>query len=229
MTTSHRETIASADGRSFAAYVSEPARPNGHAVILLQEIFGVTAHVRRVADRFAEDGFIAVAPDLFWRMEPGVELSHSKEDMEKAFGFLGRYPDEDGLADIASTAAHLRGRPGFTGRVAVSGLCLGGKLAYLAATLPAVDAAVSFYGVGIEKRLDAASALRCPLLLHFGDQDRYAPEAARQQIGQALQGRDAQMHLYPGADHGFYTRGSEADIALARERTNAFLQRALQA
>jgi len=229
MTNSHRDTIPSADGRSFAAYVSEPVRPNGHAVILLQEIFGVTAHVRRVADRFAEDGYLAYAPDLFWRMQPGVELSHSKEDMEKAFGFLGRYRDEEGLADIADTAARIRQRPGFGGRVAVAGLCLGGKLAYLAATLPDMDAAVGFYGVGIEKRLDAAGALRCPLMLHLGDQDRYVPPAARLQIAQAVQDKTVEMHLYPGADHGFYTRGAESDIALARERTNTFLRRALQA
>ena len=226
---SRSETIQRPDGRSFSAYISEPERPNGHAVIVLQEIFGVTRHIRAVADRFAEDGYLACAPDLFWRMEPGVELSHSKEDMAKAMDFLGRYRDEDGLEDIASTVAHLRARPGFSGKVAVAGLCLGGKLAYLAATLPGVDASVGFYGVGIEQRLQKAAALRCPLMLHFGDQDRYVPEAARSQIEQAVQGRGVKMHLYPGADHGFYTRGAEADIALARERTNTFLQRVLQA
>lgn len=229
MTNSNRDTILCADGRSFVAYVSEPERPNGHAVILLQEIFGVTAHVRRVADRFAEDGYLAYAPDLFWRMQPGVELSHSKEDMQKAFGFLERYRDEEGLADVTATAARIRQRAGFSGRVAVAGLCLGGKLAYLAATLPDVDAAVGFYGVGIEERLDAAASLRCPLMLHFGDQDRYAPQAARVQIAQAVQDKAVEMHLYPGADHGFYTRGAEGDIALARERTNTFLRRSLQA
>jgi len=226
---SHNETITSIDGRSFNAYVSEPERPNGHAVIVLQEIFGVTRAIREVADRFAQDGYLACAPDLFWRMAPGVQLSHSKEDMAQAMGFLDRYRDEDGLDDIASTAAHLRAGPGFTGRVAVAGLCLGGKLAYLAATLPSVDACVAFYGVGIEQRLDKAGALRCPLAMHFGDQDRYVPQAARGQIAQAVQGKGVEMHLYPNADHGFYTRGAEGDIALARERTNAFLQRALQA
>ncbi len=229
MTTSHRETVPSACGSRFGAYVSVPARPNGHAVILLQEIFGVTAHVRRVADCFAEDGYLTWVPDLFWRMQPGVELSHSKEDLEKAFGFLGRYKDEDGLSDIASTAAHIRGRASFTGRVAVAGLCLGGKLAYLAATLPSVDAAVGFYGVGIDERLDAVGALRCPLMLHFGDQDSYVREAARRQIAEAVRERDVQIHLYPGAGHGFYTRGAEGDIALARERSNSFLQRVLRA
>lgn len=226
---SRSETITRPDGRSFSAYISEPERPNGHAVIVLQEIFGVTRHIRAVVDRFAQDGYLACAPDLFWRMAPGVELSHSKEDMARAMDLLGRYRDEDGLEDIASTASHLRARPGFSGKVAVAGLCLGGKLAYLAAALPGVDASVGFYGVGIEQRLERAGALRCPLMLHFGDQDRYVPPAARSQIEQALQGRGVEVHVYPGADHGFYTRGAEGDIALARERTNAFLQRALKA
>lgn len=229
MTTNRYETIAADDGRAFQAYVSEPARANGHAVIVLQEIFGVTKHVRGVADRFAEDGFLAVAPDLFWRMEPGVELSHSKEDMQKAMGFLQRYRDDDGLADIRSTARHLRARPGFAGKVAAAGLCLGGKLAYLAATLPGVDAAVGFYGVGIEKRLDAAAGLRCPLLMHFGGQDPYVSAEARAEIAGALAGKDVEVHLYPEANHGFYTRGAPDDIALARERTNAFLRRTLAA
>ena len=227
--TPRHETIPTGDSSSFNAYVSEPARPNGHAVIVLQEIFGVTKHVRGIADRFAEDGYLAYAPDLFWRIEAGVELSHSKEDMQKAFGFVERYRDEDGLADITSTARHIRSRAGFNGRIAAAGLCLGGKLAYLAATLTEVDAGVGFYGVGIEKRLDAAGALRAPLLLHFGDQDPYVSKEARAQIAQAVAGKDVQVHLYPGAGHGFYTRGAQADIDLARARTNSFLQRALQA
>lgn len=221
------ETIPAADGRSFQAYVSRPARPNGHAVIVLQEIFGVTKHVRGIADRFAEDGYLAFAPDLFWRFEPGVELSHSKEDMQKAMGLLERYRDEDGLADIASTAAHIRALPGFSGKVAAGGLCLGGKLAYLAATLQEIDAAVAFYGVGIERRLDAASAVRSPLQMHFGEWDAYVSAAARGEIAQALQGKAVETYLYPEADHGFYTRGSQADIDLARQRANAFLQQAL--
>jgi carboxymethylenebutenolidase len=226
--TSRNESIATPEGRSFGAYVSEPAQPNGHAVVVLQEIFGVTKHIRRIADRFAEDGFVAYAPDLFWRVQPGIELSHSKEDIEKAFGILRSYRDEDGLADVASTCAHIRARPGFGGGVAVAGMCLGGKLAYLAATLPEVDAAVAFYGVGIEKRLEDAARLRCPLQMHFGEQDSYVSEAARAQIAQAVAGREGvQTFLYPGADHGFYTRGAEADVALARERTNAFLTQAL--
>ena len=227
MTNPHKEMISSADGRKFDAYVSEPTSPNGHAVIVLQEIFGVTADIRRVADRFAQDGFVAYAPDLFWRMSPGVELTHSKEGMQRALELLGQYQDEDGVSDIAQTAAHIR--KDFQGKVAAAGLCLGGKLAYLAATLATVDAAVAFYGVGIEKRLDAAAAIRCPLMLHFGDQDPYVSDQSREQIANALANKAVQSHLYPGANHGFYTRGQAADIELARQRTNAFLKRALTA
>jgi carboxymethylenebutenolidase len=221
------DTIAAADGRSFQGYVSEPAQPNGHAVILLQEIFGVTKHVRAVADRFAEDGYLAVAPDLFWRMAPGIELSHSKEDIEKAMDFLKRYTDAEGQADIRATARYLRLRPGFTGKVAVAGLCLGGKLAYLAATMPEVEAAVAFYGVGIETRLDAAAQVHCPLLMHFGGQDPYVSEPARAAIATALAPAQAEIHVYPEANHGFYTRGAQDNIDAARQRTNSFLQRAL--
>lgn len=224
----HNESIAASPGQQFSAYVSEPRQPNGHAVIVLQEIFGVTRHVRAIADRFAEDGYLAYAPDLFWRVQPGIELSHSKEDVERAFAILGKYRDEDGLADITAVASNIRARAGFSGKVAVAGLCLGGKLAFLAAAHTPVDAAIAYYGVGIEKVLADAGRLRCPLQMHFGDQDRYVPAPARAQIEQAVAGRDVEFHTYPGADHGFYTRGAEQDIALARERSNAFLQRSLQ-
>ena len=226
--TSRNDSIDAGHGQHFDSYVSVPAQPNGHAVIVLQEIFGVTPYIRAVADRFAEDGYLAYAPDLFWRFEPGINLSHSKEDIAKAMAYLKVYQDKDGLSDIASTAQHIRAQVGFTGRVAVAGLCLGGKLAYLAAANAAVDAAVSFYGVGIETQLHLASTLRCPLMLHFGDHDPYVPEPARQAIADALHLQPSvAMHVYPGANHGFYTRGAAADVALARERTCAFLQQAL--
>lgn len=225
--TAHQEIIATGEGASFKAYVSEPARPNGHAVIVLQEIFGITRHVRDIADRFAEDGYLTYAPDLFWRMEPGIELSHSKEDVQKAVALLQRYPDENGVTDITTTARHIRARTDFTGRLAVAGMCLGGKLAYLGATLPEIDAAVAYYGVGIERRLDAAGHLHCPLQLHFGSDDPYVSEAARAQIASALAGAAMEMHLYPGASHGFYTRGAQSDIDQARCRTNRFLQHTL--
>lgn len=228
---SRTDSIDAGGGR-FSAFVSVPARPNGHALIVLHEIFGVTAHIRAIADRFAEDGYLAYAPDLFWRVSPGIELTHSKEDLGKAFGILKGYRDADGVDDIASVARHLRALPGFDGKVAVAGMCLGGLLAYLAATEEGeegVDAAVGYYGVGIEKRLDLAAAIKRPLQLHFGDRDQYVPAEARTRIESALSGNPlVEIHTYPDADHGFYTRGSPAHIALARERTNAFLLRAAE-
>ncbi|MES2535026.1 MAG: dienelactone hydrolase family protein [Pseudomonadota bacterium] len=223
--TSRTEQIDAGNGQRFDAYVSIPANPNGHAVIVLQEIFGVTPQVRGVADRFAEDGYLAYAPDLFWRDEPGLSLTHSKDDMARAFALLNKFDVDKSMEDIARTAAFIRALPGFAGKVAAAGMCLGGKLAYLAAARIEVDAAVAFYGVGIEKDLADAERLHCPLMLHFGDLDKYAPEEARAQISKALEGKpDVVSHLYAGADHGFYTRGAPETIQLARARTNQFLQ-----
>ena len=224
----HTESIGAGDGRHFDAYVSVPPQPNGHALIVLQEIFGVTPHIRGVADRFAEDGYLAFAPDLFWRAQPGLSLTHSKEDMARAFALVQQYDEGDGVSDIALVEAHIRALPGFAGKVAVAGMCLGGKLAYLAAARGNIDAAVSFYGVGIEKDLGEAKSLRCPLMLNFGERDKYVAAAAREQIAVALAGKpNVESWLYEGADHGFYTRGDAAVIALARTRTNSFLKKAL--
>jgi len=224
------DQVDAGDGKQFCAYVSVPERPNGHAVVVLQEIFGITAHIRGVADRFSEDGYLALAPDLFWRIEPGISLTHSKEDMARAFGLIGQFDESVGVKDIASTVAHIQRLPGFRGKVAVAGMCLGGKLAYLAAARGVGDAAVGFYGVGIEKNLDEAGAIQRPLMLAFGERDRYAPPAVREQIAAAVAGKPQVVtHVYEGADHGFYTRGEQATIALARQRTNEFLRQALGA
>ena len=146
------DQISAADGRSFGAYVSIPDTPNGHAVIIAQEIFGVTPHIREVVDRYARDGYLAIAPDLFWRVEPGLALSHSREDMQRAFAVLEQFDEDLGVEDIGRTVAHARAQPGISG-VAVVGMCLGGKLAYLAAARLPVEASVAFYGVGIEKKM----------------------------------------------------------------------------
>lgn len=226
--TSKIENIDAGHQQHFGAYVSIPEHPNGHAVIVLQEIFGVTKNIREVADRFAADDYLAYAPDLFWRFEPNIQLSHSKEDIAKAMGYLKLYQDKDGLSDILRTVQHIRSKTGFVGKVAVAGLCLGGKLAYLAATNSIVDAAVSFYGVGIESHLEDAKNLTCPLLLHFGDKDSYVPVEALRNINSTLSQLPlVELHIYPDANHGFYTRGSESNITIARERTCLFLNEAL--
>lgn len=221
-------SIEAEKGEHFSAYLSLPERPNGHAVVVLQEIFGVTPHIRAIADRFAEDGYLALAPDLFWRLEPGLSLTHSKEDLARAFALVQQFDESLGVQDIARSVAHIQQLPGFGGQVAVAGMCLGGKLAYLAAARGVAAAAVGYYGVGIEKNLDEAGAIKCPLMLAFGGRDRYVPPAAREQIDAAFAGNpQVVIQVYEDADHGFYTRGDAATISLARQRTNEFLHRAL--
>ena len=121
---SRTDQVDAGAGRHFAAYVSLPRQPNGHAVVVLQEIFGVTPHIRGIADRFAEDGYLALAPDLFWRVKPGMSLTHSREDMARAFALVQQYDELHGVEDIASCIAHVRRQPEFRGKVAVAGMCL---------------------------------------------------------------------------------------------------------
>ncbi|MBI2728956.1 MAG: dienelactone hydrolase family protein [Polaromonas sp.] len=219
---------SAASGQHFDAYVSVPENPNGHAVIVLQEIFGVTPPVRKVSDRFAEAGYLAVAPDLFWRVEPGLSLSHSKEDMARAFSILGNFSDDSAMQDIQATLAHIKALPGFRGRVAVTGMCLGGKLTYLAAARMKLDAAIAFYGVGIEKHLDEAKGITSPTLMFFGGIDKYVTEGARRDIASAVRGK-AEVVVYPQADHGFYTRGEADTVADAHQKALAFLSASLNA
>ena len=221
------DQISAADERSFGAYVSVPDTPNGHAVIIAHEIFGVTPHVREVADRYAVDGYLAIAPDLFWRVEPGLALSHSREDMQRAFAVLEQFDEDLGVEDIGRTVSHARAQPGISG-VAVVGMCLGGKLAYLAAARLPVEASVAFYGVGIEKNLNEAAGIDSPLLMFFGGKDKYAAAPVRQQIEAATAANPlVAVRLYEGADHGFYTRGEPEVIKSAHAEAKAFLQRHL--
>ena len=223
-TQSNFERIDAGGGRHFDAYVSKPKVPNGRAVIVLQEIFGVTTAIREVADRYAAEGYLAFAPDLYWRITPGMELSHSKEDLARAFEALAQFDEDAGVRDIGKTADHIRAQLGASTRVVVLGLCLGGKLAYLCAARLDVDAAVSFYGVGIEKNLDEIAALACPLMLHFGARDNYITPEVRATIAQAVApAARASLHVYDEAGHGFYTRGDSPAKELAHARTLAFL------
>ncbi|HTR85531.1 MAG TPA: dienelactone hydrolase family protein [Reyranella sp.] len=194
--------VKAKDGGSFKAYLAKPEKGSGPGIVLLQEIFGVNPYIRDVADHYAEEGYVVLAPDLFWRLEPGVELSEA--DREKAFALYGKFDMPKAVEDIQATVAALRARPECVGKVGALGFCLGGSLAYLAAAHAGVDCAVGYYGVGIEKMLDLAPKIKCPLVLHFASEDKYAPEAARQQIVAAFAGRpEVEIYVYPGVDHAF--------------------------
>jgi carboxymethylenebutenolidase len=201
-------TIKAADGGEFKAYTAKPAQGSGPGLLVIQEIFGVNQHIRDICDYYAEEGYVTIAPDIFWRMEPGVELGQSDEDMQRAFGFYGKFDVEKGMADIAETLKALRALPECKGKVGSVGYCLGGFLSYLTACRADVDLAVCYYGVGIEKALGEAKNLKTPVVMHFAELDQYASPAAVQQIREHFKGRpEIEIYNYPGTDHAFNRLG----------------------
>jgi carboxymethylenebutenolidase len=196
-------TIAPEDGGRFSAYVSLPQSGSGPAVIVLQEIFGVNKEIRDVADLYAEEGYVAIAPDIFWRQEPGLQLGYSEQDINKGRQLKERADLAQVVRDIGATVKAVRAMPEVTGKVGVVGFCFGGLLAYLAAARCDVDAAVGYYGGGIDKHLDEAGNT-CPLMLHFGEADRGIPMEQVARVQAALAGREtAKIYVYPGAEHAF--------------------------
>jgi carboxymethylenebutenolidase len=224
-------TLDAVDGGSFAAYLSLPSSGSGPGVVLLQEIFGVNANMRAVADSYAEEGYVVLAPDLFWRLEPGVELG-GDADMQKALSLYKRFDVAKAAEDIAASVAALRGMAACTGKVGALGFCLGGRLAVLAAARCGVDCAVGYYGVGIEGMLDEAAGIAVPLALHFGANDTHVPPEALAQITARLSGRPGiEIHVYPGAGHGFAAPGREAfdkpAAMMAHSRSIALFRRVM--
>ena len=215
-----------ADG-SFAAYLAEPAGPPRGAIVVIQEIFGVNPGIRRKCDRLAENGYLAIAPDLFWRFAPGVELDPDVPDeMQQALGLMGQFDQDAGIRDIQATINTARERAG-GGKVGVVGYCLGGRLAFMTACRTDVDASVGYYGVGIDGLLDEAHAIAHPVLLHVPQEDHFVDKATQARMHEGLDGH-AKVTLfdYPGEDHGFAaefgSRRSEESATLADERTAAF-------
>lgn len=232
-TISTREvTIASHDGKSFGAYLAVPAAGHGPGLVLCQEIFGINDFMRRTAQALAEEGYVVLAPDLFWRQQPGIQLTDGPADMPRAFELYQRFDVDLGIKDIASTLAALRALPEQQGGAGVLGYCLGGKLAYLAACRTDADVAVGYYGVGIEDSLDEAANLRGRLVLHIAEQDGFCPPPARQRILEALGGKPGvELYVYPGMDHAFARTGGahydKPSALMAHQRSMAALQRVI--
>lgn len=224
-----RVTVQTADG-AFNAYVARPDSPKAPAVIVLQEIFGVNAAMREITDGLAGQGYLAICPDLFWRIEPGIEIG--EDQMPRAFELFGLFDVETGMKDIQATVDLIRADPQSTGKVGAVGFCLGGMLAYLTAARTDVDASVSYYGVNIHKRLDEAQTITHPILLHIAGEDGFVPKAAQDEIKAGLAGHpQVEIHTYPGRDHAFARpHGSSfhaADAQLAGERSLAFFKKHL--
>src|SRR6201997_2650782 len=202
-------SVPAGDGASFKAYLATPEQGSGPGIVLLQEIFGINQYIRDVADYYAEEGYVVLAPDLFWRLEPGVELNETQ--FEKAFGLYQKFDVAKAVEDIVSSVAALKAEPACVGKIGALGFCLGGALAYLAAAHAGVDCAVGYYGVGIEKSLDLVPRIKCPLVLHFAADDKFVPEAAREQVKAAFAGNpNAEIYVYPGVDHAFARPGGHA-------------------
>ncbi|WP_321967900.1 dienelactone hydrolase family protein [Burkholderia cepacia] len=200
-------TVAS-NGASFDAYLALPEAGTGPAIVLLQEIFGVNAEMREVAKLYATEGYVVVVPDLFHQFAPHIELGYGEADHAKAFDYYRRFDVEHAIRDIRATVDAARKLPESTGQVGVLGFCLGGKLAYLAATECGVDCAVGYYGVGIEKSLDSARRVTVPLTLHFGATDPLNPPEAVAEIREALGSMpNVKLYEYPDAGHAFSRSG----------------------
>lgn len=185
----------------MSAYMAIPKAGKGAGVVVLQEIFGVTESMKKICDFLATRQFTAICPDLFWSAEPDAKLTEN--DVEKARGLRMKMNDDAVVRDIGAAISFLRKHPACTGDVGVVGYCWGGLLAFLTAAGEKPDAAVAYYGVGIEKHLDRAAMLSCPLMLHYAGQDQYASPEAVAQVKAALKGKDAQFFDYPDAGHAF--------------------------
>jgi carboxymethylenebutenolidase len=197
-------------GGRFSGYLALPSAGRGPGIVLCQEIFGVNATMREVADRYAEEGYVVLVPDLYWRQSPGVELSDRGDDMQQALALYECFDIDQGVADVAATARQLRAAEYCTGQVGALGFCLGGKLAYLAAARAELDVAVGYYGVGIERALEEADKIKCPLVLHIAAEDIFCPPAARQAIVAALKDKPGvATYVYPGVDHAFARSGGD--------------------
>ena len=225
--------MKAADGSgSFRGYLATPASGKGPGLVLAQEIFGVNSTMRDVADYYAEEGYVVLVPDIFWRQEPNVELGYTEADWQKAFGYFQGFDEPKGMEDIQTAITTLRARAEVDGKVGVLGFCLGGKLAYLAACRTDADVSVGYYGVGIDAALDEADKIKSPLVLHMAELDKFCPPEARDKILQTLKGRAGiSLYVYGGQDHAFARVGGEhfhkPSALMAHERTIAALKGAM--
>jgi carboxymethylenebutenolidase len=204
MTHTRTEQIPAGDGGSFDGYVWIPSEPNGSAILLVQEIFGVGRYIRDVAARTADLGFAVLAPDLYWRIERGVSLGGDQADLEKAMSYQSRFDWDRGVDDCGAALRHVRSLPEVTNRTGVMGFCFGGTLAFQTAAVHDPDFAVCYYGSGVPDSLHQLDDIDCPLLLHFGGSDPYIPRESVAEVERAVAGRkEVQIHVQEEAGHAF--------------------------
>ena len=227
-----RITIDTPDG-SFGAYVAKPVATPAPAIVVIQEIFGINADLRATCDELAKQGFIAICPDLFWRMQPGVELTdQSKAEWAKAMEFYQNFDIDKGVEDIGAALQVARTYAGSNGKVGVMGFCLGGLMTFLTAARKNPDAAAAYYGGRTNEYVAEFKSVSCPMIMHLGEADEYIPPPAREQITKAAQAHpNVTVYTYAGQNHAFArhkgTHYDEASAKLANQRTYDFFKKHL--
>ncbi len=192
------------DDGAFGAYLALPRSGSGPGIVLLQEIFGVNEHIRSVAEQYAADGYVVLAPDLFWRQGHRIELGYGDADWKRATELKAATSLNKAQGDVRAAARALRALPGVGTKIASLGYCWGGLLSYHAAADGLVDAAVAYYGGGIQNALNRADDIRIPLMLHFGGKDKHIPRDAVDKVVERFHEDDnVEIHLYAEAEHGF--------------------------
>jgi carboxymethylenebutenolidase len=219
------------------AYVARPDRDDAPGVIVIQEIFGVNEDVRALTDLIASAGYLAVAPAIFHRTDPAFEANHDEAGYARGRAARDETSPATLIADLAATVAWLRAQPQLEGGIATWGFCFGGSVAFISATLPSIDAAVSFYGgqiAGGPRYIDAfAETLQAPVFFAFGGKDPYITPEATHEIEQRLTalGKSFELRVYENEDHGFFRRGPGGNEGSADvwPRVRAFLEKHLRA
>jgi len=225
--------IKGPDG-TFSGYLATPDTGKGPGIVVIQEIFGVNQVMRDICDQLAHEGFVALCPDLFWRLEPGIQITDkTEEEWAKAFELFGKFDVDAGIIDVDATIEHLRQMEVCNNKVGAVGYCLGGLLAYLTAARTDADASVGFYGVNIQEKLDESEQIKKPLMLHVAEKDEFVPAEAQAAIKEGLTGNDnITIHSYAGRDHAFAREGGahfhKDDADLANGRTLAFFRQHLK-
>ena len=225
--------IIAADGDAFAGYLALPDKTPAPGLIVLPEVYNTNRHIRMVADGYAEEGFVVLAPDVYWRQEAGAYLPYSDDGRARAQALRAQLDTDQFARDLGDTVAALEEHDACTGKVGVMGFCLGGKFTYLSSVRHKIGAAVSYYGVQIDEHLDEAGNLNCPIMMHFAENDPHVPADSVSAIEARMGGWDnVDIHVYPGTEHGFNRYGydpyHETQAAVARERTLALFRKHLK-
>jgi len=222
-----------ADG-AFDVYAAHPAVEPAPVVIVLQEIFGINDDLKETCAELAREGYLALCPDLFWRLEPNVSLSKlTDEEWQKGFSLYQRFNFDQGVKDIAAVITSARTLPGVSGKVGVIGFCMGGLLTYLTAARSNADAAAAYYGGGTDAYVGEAGSIKTPLIYHLAEEDEYISKDAQKTIRDALAGHpQATVYSYPGCNHAFARNGgvhySAEPAQSANKRTSDFFARTLR-